>query len=269
MTPELADQLGKDIASRLGDGQTRKRGLRLSKLGPRCPKALWHSVHTPELAAPLPPWVHIKLLYGHILEALVLTLARAAGHRVEGEQDELVVDGIVGHRDAVIDGCIVDVKSSSVLALQKLKTGSIRQEDGFGYLDQLDAYLSGSVADTLTTVKDRGYLLGIGKELGHLELYEHKHRPEHIKERIRDYKRIVASVIPPPCECRTEAWGAKGNVKLDYKASYDDQRFTCFPHLRTFLYAKGPIFLTKVVDLPSVPEVDKNGRVCYNGLSFG
>src|SRR5271157_3599488 len=94
MTEELANQLARDIAHRLKDGGHNRRQLRLSRLGPRCPKALWHSVHTPELAAPMPPWVHIKLLYGHILEALVLTLARAAGHRVEGEQDELVVSGV-------------------------------------------------------------------------------------------------------------------------------------------------------------------------------
>lgn len=274
MTPELSTLLSKDIALRLEASQAeRRKGLRLSKLGPRCPKALWHSVHTPELAAPLPGFVHIKLLYGHILEALVLTLARAAGHDVKGEQDELVVDGIVGHRDAVIDGCVVDVKSSSVIALSKLKTGLIATQDSFGYLDQLDAYLSGSDADTLTTVKDRAYLLGIGKELGHLELYEHKRRYGHIEERIRKYKGIVNSSVPPPCECGTEAHGAKGNVKLDVRASYDDMRYVCHPHVRTFLTSKGPLYLTKTVEVPKhwgepLKEVDKYGRIVYNGLSF-
>jgi len=210
-------------------------------------------------------------MYGHILEALVLTLARAAGHRVEGEQDELVVNGVVGHRDAVIDGCVVDVKSSSVLALEKLKTGTIEQDDGFGYLDQLDAYLAGSVSDALVTVKDRGYLIGVGKELGHLALHEHKFRSEHIQERIVKYKRIVDSDTPPTCECGTETSGMSGNVKLDTRASYDEFRYVCHPHLRTFIYAKGPIYLTKVVKQPvyrgeKIPEVDKNGRIVYNGL---
>jgi hypothetical protein len=266
MTDELANILARDIASRLGTGRQARRALRLSELRPRCPKALWHSVHTPELAAPLPPWVHIKLMYGHILEALVLTLARAAGHKVEGEQDELVCCGVVGHRDAVIDGCVVDVKSSSVLALDKLKTGSIEQNDGFGYLDQLDAYIGGSATDSLTTVKDKGYLLGIGKELGHLALHEHKYRASHIEERIRDYQRIIALPEPPNCECGTEAF-TNGNTKLDTRASYDEMRYVCWPKLRTFIYAKGPVYLTNVVKAPKdVPELDKHGRICYNGL---
>lgn len=267
ITEELAIQLAKDISVRLIRTDMRRRQLRLSRLGPRCPKALWHSVHTPELAAPLPPWVHIKLMYGHILEALVLAMAKAAGHKVEGEQDELEVCGVVGHRDAVIDGCVVDVKSSSVRALDKLKTGSIEQDDGFGYLDQLDAYISGSAADPLTTVKDRGYLLGIGKELGHLALHEHKHRATHIEERIRDYQRIVALPEPPACQCRTEPFNKGGNIKLDTRSSYDDMRYVCHPYLRTFIYAKGPVYLTKVVDEPkNIPEVDKTGKVVYHGL---
>lgn len=267
MTEALAQQLAKDIASRLGGGNHRRKTLRLSKLGPRCPKALWHSVHTPELAAPLPPWVHIKLLYGHILEALVLTMARAAGHTVEGEQDELVVGGVVGHRDAVIDGCVVDVKSSSVRALEKLKAGTIEQDDGFGYLDQLDAYISGSSTDALTTVKDRGYLLGIGKELGHLALHEHKHRATHIEERIRDYQRIVNLPEPPTCQCGTKPFNKAGNIQLDTRASYDEMRYVCWPKLRTFLYSKGPIYLTKVIKEPKdMIEIDKGGRIVYNGL---
>src|SRR6266849_6159935 len=40
-------------------------------------------------------------------------MAKAAGHEVLGEQDELTLDGVVGHRDCVIDGCIVDVKTTS------------------------------------------------------------------------------------------------------------------------------------------------------------
>lgn len=266
LTYELAEQLAKDIAKRLTK-QERRNGLRLSKMGPRCPKALWHSVHTPELAAPMPGYVHIKLLYGHILEALVLTLARAAGHTVQGEQDELEVAGVLGHRDAVIDGRLVDVKSSSVRALDKIKLGTIEQDDGFGYLDQLDAYLSGSATCPLTTVKDKGYLLGIGKELGHLELHEHQHRDSHIRERIRDYKQIIARSSPPDCLCGTKSFQGSGNIQLDVRSSYDDMRYVCWPHLRTFLYSKGPIYLTKVVREPKDGiEVDKNGRRVYNGL---
>src|SRR5438105_1275187 len=113
---ELAQQFSTDLASRLklqlGENQQRPT-LRLSKMGPKCPRALWYSIHHPELGEPIPPWAEIKYSFGHILEALVITLAKAAGHSVTGEQDAVVLDGIVGHRDCVIDGCVVDVKSAS------------------------------------------------------------------------------------------------------------------------------------------------------------
>lgn len=243
--------------------------LRLSGMGPKCPRALWYSVHHPELAEPLPPWVIIKYNYGHVLEAYALQLAKSAGHRVEGEQDELVVDGIRGHRDAVIDGCVVDVKSCSSIQFAKYKDGSISKADSFGYLDQLDGYLVGSRDDDLVTDKQHGYILAIDKTLGHCCLYEHRVRPEHIRSRIKSYKEIVGLPEPPGCTCGTETDGESGNIKLDVKASYSSFKFVCFPKLRTVLYAKGPVFFTKIVKYPKnkgipLPELDQNGKIIYN-----
>ena len=46
--------------------------------------------------------------FGHMIEGLAIGLAKASGHEVLGEQDEIYVDGIRGpHRDCVIDGCVV------------------------------------------------------------------------------------------------------------------------------------------------------------------
>ena len=172
-TEELAGTLSADISRRLRASLNQDRRerptLRLSRMGPTCPRALWYSVHKPELAEPLPSWAKIKYSYGHVLEALVITLAKAAGHSVVGEQDELHVDGITGHRDCVIDGHVVDVKSCSSRAFEKLKLKQLVQNDSFGYLDQLDGYLVGSSEDPLVT-SDVGYILGVDKVLGHLVL---------------------------------------------------------------------------------------------------
>lgn len=255
---ELATGLGCSIGTKLRSqlGDVRSSGtLRLSKMGPQCPKALWHSIHTPELAEPLPPQAEIKYAYGHILEALVICLAKAAGHEVTGEQDHVEVDGIVGHRDCIIDGCLVDVKSASSFQFEKFKTGSIAQSDLFGYLDQLDGYLVGSSDDPLLRCKDRAYLLAIDKTLGHMVLYEHKIREEHIRRRIRTYKEIVSRPRPPDCQCATEPDGKSGNIRLDTKASYSAFKHVCFPNLRTFIYSKGPVYLTQVMRTPDVPEV--------------
>lgn len=263
----FTDQLAQDLSKRLQGTLNRgseKSTLRLSQMGPRCPKALWHSIHTPELAEPLAPWIKFKYQYGHIVEELVITLAKAAGHDVVGEQDELCVDGIVGHRDCVVDGCILDVKSSSTYGFKKFENGSISKDDSFGYLDQLDGYICGSLQDPLVTVKDRGYLLAVDKQLGHMCLYEHEFREESIRERIRSYKRICGLPSPPECTCGVIPDGKSGNLRLDVKASYNIYKHCCFPNLRTFLYANGPVYLTKVVRKPDVIEVDKYGQVVYN-----
>jgi len=266
---ELAEHFAKDMSLRLQSQLGELKGpprLRLSQMGPRCPRALWYSIHHPELAETLPPQAEIKYSYGHIIEALMITLAKAAGHDVCGEQDEVDVDGIKGHRDCVIDGCIVDVKSASSFSFQKFRDKSIKDNDSFGYLDQLDGYLAGSLHDPLVQCKDRAYLLAVDKTLGHVALYEHKFRHEHILERIRKYKEIVALPEPPRCECNTEPFGKSGNIKLDVKASYNVYKHACFPNLRTFLYADGPVYLTKVVKRPAdhIIEVDKFGKVVYN-----
>jgi len=267
--PDIIREFSGEVSSRLTEQfaeRKEKARLRLSQMGPKCPRALWYSIHRPESAEKFPPWAIIKFSYGHILEALAIALAKAAGHEVTGEQDELDVDGIKGHRDCVIDGCIVDVKSCTSLQFKKFETGSIAQDDSFGYLDQLDGYLVGSAADNLVRVKDRAYLLAIDKTLGHMCLYEHALREDSIRERIKHYREIIARDSPPDCTCRTEDEGESGNVRLAFPATYNNFKYECFPHLRTFLYARGPVYLTKVVKRPQphIREIDKDGNTVYN-----
>lgn len=262
---ELSRAISQDIAIRLQSSFNSPRNintLRLSQMGPKCPKHLWHSIHTPELAVPLPPWTVLKFSYGHVLEALAITIAKAAGHSVVGEQDEVCVDGIVGHRDCIIDGCLFDVKSSSTRGMEKFQNATLWQNDSFGYLEQLDGYICGSLDDPLLKVKDKGYFLAIDLTLGHLCTYEHIFRPDLIRRRITESKRIVGLAKPPLCECVETPDGKSGNLKLDVKASYSPFRYVCKPGLRTFLYANGPVYLTKVVHLPKVVEVDKHGKQC-------
>lgn len=264
----LADHLSENIV-----GEVRPRihaaftdrqvggALRLSAMGEKCPRQLWASVHAPSFQEPLPPHARLKYTYGHLIEALLIALAKAAGHEVTGEGDELYVDGVKGHRDCVIDGCLVDVKSTSSLGYQKFRDKSISTNDPFGYLDQLDGYLVGSQYDDLVRVKDRAYLWACDKTLGHMCLYEHRLRENSIRERIKLYREITGRNEPPACTCKTVADGKSGNIKLGTVASYNPYKHFCFPNLRTFLYASGPVYLTKVVRVPDVPEVNREGVV--------
>jgi hypothetical protein len=269
---EISKEFSYEVSQRLQgqfQGRAKTSSLRLSQLGPKCPRALWYATNAPETAEHLPAWAEVKFSFGHIIEALAIALSKASGHTVTGEQDELVVDDVVGHRDCVIDGCVVDVKSASSRSFIKFKDGSIKENDPFGYLEQLDGYLAGSLEDPLVTVKDRAYLLAIDKQLGHMCLYEHRFREEHIHKRIADYKEIISLKDPPGCTCPTEPDGQSGNIKLGLTASYSAHKYNCFPNLRTFLYEGGPRYLTKVVRQPKnqygpITEVDRNGKVVYH-----
>jgi hypothetical protein len=235
-------------------------------MGPRYPRALWYSVHSPEEAEPLPPYAQFKYAYGHCIEALAIALAKAAGHEVTGEQDELSVDGVTGHRDCVIDGYVVDVKSTSSFSFKNLFKGKgLENNDSFGYLDQLDSYMVGSANDPLVRYKDIAYDWAIDKQLGHMVLYEHHLRRDYIIKRVAECKDIAALSTPPRCTCQSVKDGESGNYKLDTKASYNSYKYVCNPSLRTFIYADGPRYLTKMVRRPAahVIEVDRYGNFIH------
>jgi len=235
-------------------------------MGEICPKHLWHSIHTPHLAEKMPGKTLFKFSYGHTIEKMAIELAKVAGHEVTGEQDELVVDGIKGHRDCVLDGHIVDVKSCSSRMYEKFEKRTILHDDNFGYLAQLDGYMVGSVKDNLVRVKDKAFIWAIDKVLGKMVLYEHHLREAFILERVASHKKVAACDVPPVCTCKEVKDGESGNFKLDVEASYSSFKYVCKPHLRTFLYSDGPRFLTRVVRKPAphIIEVDKYGRRVYN-----
>jgi hypothetical protein len=206
--------------------------------------------------------------YGDVIEQLAISLIKAAGHTVTCEQEEVHANGVVGHLDCVVDGCILDVKSSSTRGMDKFRNGKIAQDDEFGYLCQLDGYLHACMDHPSVLVKDRAYLLVIDKQLGNMILYEHKFRRQYIERRIDRFKATLGCSTPPECECRLES-ADNGNIQLGTRASYSPFKYVCCPSLRTFIYSKGPQYFTRVVKKPmykGVPllEVDKNGKPVYN-----
>lgn len=260
---ELATEFATETARRLQEQFVDRthRGLRLSKMKPTCPSQLWYSYHHPELEEPVTPWATNKFCYGHILEAWAICLAKAAGHRVEGEQDELVVCGVSGHRDCVIDGCVVDVKSCNSRTFAKFKNKSVALVDDFGWLDQLDGYMEGSIDDPLVLDKTHAYLLAIDKEMGHMVLYQHEFRPGRIPQRIKEARATIERSSAPKCTCGTVPDGKSGNYKLDTVAKYNPFKWQCFPRLRAFLYSDGLRHLSRVEYEPDVPELNREGKI--------
>ena len=251
--PERAAALGETIATvvsqRLAelDG-SRKGTLRMSNLG-KGDRQIWYEVVSDVKVEPLGPDTKIKFLFGDVWEAIMLFLAKEAGHEVTHEQEEVVTDGVVGHMDAVIDGVVVDVKTASKYAFRKFKDGTLQDNDAFGYYEQLAGY-----SNALGNLP--GAWLAVEKEQGHMALLPasaEELAALRIEDRIKHLKAVVADKENPPERCYPdEEMGKSGNRVLGVNCSYCPFKFHCWSDanqgvgLRTFLFAKGPVHFTDV-----------------------
>lgn len=257
---DFGRQLAHHIRNRLND-ERKAPTLRLSNLGSPCSRKLWYTINTPGDGEKLPAEARIKFLFGDILEELLLFLAQEAGHLVEGQQDEVNVNGVVGHRDAVIDGRLVDCKSASSYSFKKFQSNGLREDDPFGYLVQLGAYLHGSAGDPAVRERDLASFLVIDKQLGKITLDTYSKADIDYDKMVDDKREMLAQREPPPRTYKAEPEGKSGNMALGVACSYCPFKTKCWPEMRTFLYSSGPKFLTKVVNVPRVPEVDSNGNI--------
>ncbi|RTL05384.1 hypothetical protein EKK58_08280 [Candidatus Dependentiae bacterium] len=236
--------------------EERKPTLRMSNIGTPCKRKLWYYLNTELRTTDLPAGTLLKFAYGDLIEGLLLSLAKAAGHTVEGEQDEIVVDGIVGHRDAVIDGVTIDVKSASTPSFKKFEKNELRVDDPFGYIQQLTGYVYGGKDDPLVTDKKGGAFLVMDKTLGHIHLDYYDLTPELslLPSRLVATKMMSTMKTEPYREWEPVPDGKSGNMKLPSACSYCDYKWNCWPGLRGFAYSNGPTYLTRVAKLPAVPE---------------
>jgi hypothetical protein len=258
---EKYEALGRQLGESVKGSLRRQRGgtLRMSSIGQPCNRKLWYSVNRPEEAEGLTGSTYMKFLTGHILEDLLLFLAEESGHEVTGRQDTLEVSGIVGHRDAVIDGTLVDAKSASTYSFKKFEEHQLSKDDPFGYIDQLEGYRKAGEDDPLVTDKDRAAFLVVDKTLGNICLDIHEKSSFPI-EKVFEYKKEVVKKDEPPARGFDPVpEGKSGNLKLGTNCSYCDFKHVCHPDLRTFLYSGRPVFLTKVVREPNVPESRTEG----------
>jgi hypothetical protein len=225
-----------------------KRTLRMSNIG-KTDRYLWLLEKGTKQEKML-PHVLMKFLYGHMVEELVLTLAKLSGHKVTDQQRKISVNDIQGSIDCKIDGVLVDVKTTSSYGLKKFKDGTIRDNDPFGYVDQLRGY-----ASALET--DEGGWLAVDKTSGHMVVHREsfKYDEESIEDRIEHVKKMVKQEDMPEQCYETVPDGKSGNTKLSIECSYCVYKRTCFPDMKVFNYSTGPRFLVNISNYPKVPEI--------------
>lgn len=228
-----------------------KRTLRMSNIG-KPDRMLWYETNASVEKEPFNGPTYLKFLYGDLIEEIVLFLAELSGHSVKDRQREVVVSGIVGHIDAVIDGVLIDVKSTNPHSFRKFKDGTLREDDPFAYLPQLSGYLDG-------TGIDNGAFVAVDKQNGNITVMTLQDGDRvDVKDRIKHVKEVISSEdIPPRC-FSPEPMGKTGNLKLPAGCSYCPFNIECWKDvgLRKFIYSTGPVYLTHVEKEPNVPEVE-------------
>jgi len=264
---KIIDDFGENVKKILKDNITEhefdRRKLRMSNIGKK-DRQLWYSYNGYE-GEKLMPHTRIKFLYGHLIEEMVLALAKLSGHKVTDTQKRAEVEGIKGSMDCKIDGIVTDVKSASPYGFKKFKDGSLINDDPFGYVDQIKGYAH-SEGET-----EMGWLV-MDKTNGHLTYLKYDMADESqwywtklnffsIVERIKAIKNIVKLSKPPKRCYEPIPDGKSGNMKLGVGCSYCSYKHECWgKDLRTFIYANGPRFLVETVNVPNVLEVDKDGN---------
>ena len=257
----VAEAMGKSIADtankRFSKPQEPRGYLSLSSIGTPCKRKLWYKINKPGFGEPLDAKMLLKFFYGDMIEELILAMVTASGHDLKGSQDRLTVHGIRGHRDAVIDGMTVDVKSCSPFAFKKFKEGELRGNDPFGYISQLSSYVYAAKDDPLVTDKTRGAFLAIDKVNGEicLDVYDFTEELKTKEQEMLAAKDLVAGDIPTERISPVPASKSSPNTKLDKSCQFCEYKKACWPNLKMYQYSYGIEYLVHVEKPPKVPEV--------------
>jgi len=254
----LGQNIGISASKRFSKPQEPRGYLSLSAVGTPCKRKLWYKVNQPAIGEPLSADLLLRFFYGDMIEELILAMVRASGHKLEGSQDRLDVYGIRGHRDCIIDGMTVDVKSCSPSAFKKFKKGTLRDDDTFGYISQLSSYVYAGKNDPLVTNKTHGAFLAVDKVSGEicLDVYDFTEDLETKEAEMLAAKELVAGdmpkdVIPPVPQSTTSP-----NTKLASNCRFCEFKKVCWPNLRIFEYAEGRLeYLVHVEKEPKVKEI--------------
>ena len=234
MASNIVDSMKKQLW--VGTKSSGKGKLRMSNIGKPCTRSLWYDINGDDNKEKLTSETKLKFIVGDIVEAVILYLVKESGHVVTDQQKEIEIDGIKGHVDAVIDGELVDVKSSSSYGMRKFKEGTLPQDDPFGYCSQISGY-----ANALG--KKSGTFLAFDKSAGDLAVYTYK----DLEDSNKRIKKVIADTSckkPPKRAFETVTERKTNKQKLGVNCSYCSHKNTCWEDVGLDLQFKSgrPVF---------------------------
>lgn len=238
----------------------RKFELRLSKIGTE-PRRAWYEAHrVSDTPKPLDYQTVMRFFLGSLLEAVMIFLAKEAGHSVTKEQKEIELEGVPGHMDLELDGHICDIKTASGFSFRsKFKQGKLlKGDDPYGYIAQLSAYdrVEGNTGKP-------AYFWALNKENGEMVLLPLS-TFEMIDpvEKINTLKEVIEMDEPPAEKCyEPKPMGTSGNKVLDFGCVYCPFKWECWKGanngegLKAYRYSTKDEFFVTIGKEPTVPEV--------------
>ncbi len=272
LSQEQLTSIGANISGHFSDRLNREERARepgklwASDLGKPCVRQLYYEMVPPKDHEPKPEPLSVstkvKFLYGNIVEEMILGLVKATGkYEVSGEQMRFSSSykgwTCSGKQDCIINGHTVDVKSTSSYGFKDYNMNGLNDtNDKFGYRAQLGWY------DSFNANSDKTpYFLMIDKQLGHVDVvplleWDRNKSSTLFKAKVDTLQLAFDNdAIPDRIEGATVPEGASGNLKLGTICSYCPSKNRCWPGLRTFLYSKGPVYLTRVMREPTALEI--------------
>lgn len=191
-----------------------------------------------------------KFLYGDLIEESFLYLAQAAGHEVKDTQRRFSVDlpggkyKLAGRIDAVVDGWLVDVKSSDPFTFDRMVKGTY--DDKFGYETQLHLYEHMS-PDFYKGVAN----IFVNKVNGKIHIHKWDVASNgFMNEVVEEFDTVMTATHPPLIPYDLEDDGS-----LCTSCSYCPLKFHCYSGLRVFAYSSGPKFVSDVRTKIKVTEI--------------
>lgn len=240
------------------DPKTEKsNNIRVSLLGTPNRK-LWYKLNqeTSKLDS-LDYATKLKFTFGDLIEGLLLFLIKESGHVVTGEQGEVNIDGVIGHRDCQIDGVTSDIKTASKWGFEKFEKGTLFKDDPFGYIAQLSSYCAFDKCDT-------GAFIAFNKESGEISILKlDKVDMINPEERVKEVKEVLSSKEPPKEKCYEPIEdGSSGNLVLSSGCRYCPFKDRCWKDanngqgLLKYKYSNGVKEFVRVLKEPKVERLN-------------
>jgi len=281
ISQENLDALGDNLKNCVKDaivkaGEKRVPTLRMSVIG-KPDRQIWYELNSKDTTKVTEfgdldvfepnPEKYLKFLFGNILEELLVFLIKESGHSFAYAQEEVNIDGVLGHTDGVIDRVVSDIKTSSSFQFRnKWLNRSLlksKENDPFGYVGQIAGYHQELLKKYPDDVDPENVAwLVFNKETGELLLVKADTMELiNAEDRVSHLKKLLSKTTPPPEKCFTESTHDNGNREIHKSCGYCAFKTECYKSsnngqgLRKFKYSNGIKYLSHVNKLPKVEEI--------------